>query len=120
VSHIWVTLKAIFLSQFIQEVSLLTVSNVPVVDSIIQLVKQMIDFYPLKNALEAVEQHILKGESLSKSLSQHNFFDNKMIALVKVAEEINQTEITLIASTCNSITKCNNNLKCYQPLWNLL
>ena len=30
--------------------------------------------------------------SLSKSLSQHNFFDDKMIALVKVAEETNQNE----------------------------
>ena len=58
----------------------------------IQLVKQMIDFYPLQHALETVEQHILKGASLSKSLSEHKLFDDKMIALVKVAEETNQTE----------------------------
>lgn len=71
--------------------ALLTASKVPVVNSI-QLVKQMINFYPIKTALETVEQHILKGESLSKSLSQHKLFDDKMIALVKVAEETNQTE----------------------------
>ena len=83
--------KAIYLSQFTQAVSLLTASKVPVVNSI-QLVKQMIDFYPLQAALETVEQHILKGQSLSKSLSHHKLFDDKMIALVKVAEETNQTE----------------------------
>ena len=83
--------KTVYLSQFTQAVSLLTASKVPVVNSI-QLVKQMIDFYPLQHALEIVEQHILKGESLSKSLSHHKLFDDKMIALVKVAEETNQTE----------------------------
>ncbi len=84
-------IKTVYLSQFTQAVSLLTASKVPVVNSI-RLVKQMINFYPLQHALETVEQHILKGESLSKSLSQHKLFDDKMIALVKVAEETNQTE----------------------------
>ena len=83
--------KTVYLSQFTQAVSLLTASKVPVVNSI-QLVKQMINFYPLQHALEIVEQHILKGESLSQSLSRHKLFDDKMIALVKVAEETNQTE----------------------------
>ena len=83
--------KTVYLSQFTQAVSLLTASKVPVVNSI-QLVKQMINFYPLQHALEIVEQHILKGESLSESLRQHKLFDDKMIALVKVAEETNQTE----------------------------
>jgi type IV pilus assembly protein PilC len=84
-------IKTVYLSQFTQAVSLLIASKVPVVNSI-QLVKQMIHFYPLQQALEIAEQHILKGESLSKSLSQHKLFDDKMIALVKVAEETNQTE----------------------------
>lgn len=83
--------KTVYLSQFTQAVSLLTASKVPVVNSI-QLVKQMIDFYPLENALNAVEQNILKGQSLSSSLSNHKLFDEKMIAMVKVAEETNQNE----------------------------
>src|SRR5690606_440562 len=49
--------KTVYLSQFTQAVSLLTASKVPVVNSI-QLVKQMIDFYPLQIALEKVEQNI--------------------------------------------------------------
>ncbi|WP_412560656.1 type II secretion system F family protein [Winogradskyella sp. MIT101101] len=83
--------KTVYLSQFTQAVSLLTASKVPVVNSI-QLVKQMINFYPLQNALASVEQEILKGKSLSDSLKQHKLFDDKMVALVKVAEETNQNE----------------------------
>ncbi|WP_298535901.1 type II secretion system F family protein [uncultured Algibacter sp.] len=83
--------KTVYLSQFTQAVALLTASKVPMVNSI-QLVKQMINFYPLQDALENVEQYILKGESLSESLKQHTLFGDKMVALVKVAEETNQTE----------------------------
>lgn len=83
--------KTVYLSQFTQAIALLTASKVPVINSI-QLVKQMINFYPLQEALEAVEQNILQGHSLSKSLSQHKLFEDKMIALVKVAEETNQNE----------------------------
>jgi len=83
--------KTVYLSQFTQAVSLLTASKLPVINSI-QLVKQMIDFYPLQNALSSVEQNILKGKSLSESLKPHSLFDDKMVALVKVAEETNQNE----------------------------
>ena len=83
--------KTVYLSQFTQAVSLLTASKVPVVNSI-QLVKQMISFHPLQHALDHVEQEILKGQSLSDSLKPHSLFDDKMIALVKVAEETNQNE----------------------------
>jgi len=84
-------IKTVYLSQFTQAVSLLTASKVPVVNSI-QLAKQMLNFYPLQQALETVEQDIIRGESLSKSLNKHSLFDPKMIALVKVAEETNQNE----------------------------
>lgn len=84
-------IKTVYLSQFTQAIALLTASKVPIVNSI-KLVKQMIDFYPLTNALEKVEQQLLKGDSFSESLNEHKLFDAKMIALVKVAEETNQTE----------------------------
>lgn len=84
-------IKTIYLSQFTQAVSLLTASKVPLVNSI-QLVKKMIGFMPLQDALEVVESDILQGKSLSESLNKHNLFDDKMVALVKVAEETNQNE----------------------------
>jgi type IV pilus assembly protein PilC len=52
----------------------------------------MIRFVPLQNALEKVESSILKGNSLSVSLKENPLFDNRLISLVKVAEETNQTE----------------------------
>ena len=84
-------IKTVYLSQFTQAVALLTASKVPVVNSI-QLVKEMIDFSPLQDALKQVEKSLLQGSSLSQSLSKHNLFDKKMIALVKVAEETNKNE----------------------------
>ena len=84
-------IKTIYLSQFTQAVSLLTTSKVPLVNSI-QLVKKMMGFMPLQDALEIVESDILKGKSLSESLKKHRLFDSKMVALVKVAEETNQNE----------------------------
>ncbi|MNL67300.1 putative type II secretion system protein F [compost metagenome] len=56
------------------------------------MVKKMIHFVPLQEALEQVEQSILKGNSLSSSLKNTPLFDNRIISLVKVAEETNQTE----------------------------
>lgn len=52
----------------------------------------MIRFVPLQEALEKVEESILKGNSLSASLKNNPLFDNRIISLVKVAEETNQTE----------------------------
>lgn len=52
----------------------------------------MIQFTPLQDALQKVEQEVLKGESLSESMKANNLFDSRIISLVKVSEETNQTE----------------------------
>ncbi|MBS9464168.1 type II secretion system F family protein [Flagellimonas sp. 389] len=84
-------LKAVYLAQFTRAISLLTASKVPVLNSI-ELAGKMISFYPLQDALEIVSTKILQGESLSNSLKGNKVFSNKMISMVKVAEETNQTE----------------------------
>jgi type II secretory pathway component PulF len=81
----------VYLAQFTQAVTLLTTAKVPLLNSI-QMVKKMIRFVPLQEALEKVEESILKGNSLSASLKNNSLFDNRIISLVKVAEETNQTE----------------------------
>ncbi|WP_374172587.1 type II secretion system F family protein [Flavobacterium tructae] len=81
----------VYLAQFTQAVTLLTTAKVPLLNSI-QMVKKMIRFVPLQEALEEVEKSILKGNSLSSSLKNTPLFDNRIISLVKVAEETNQTE----------------------------
>lgn len=84
-------MNKVYLAQFTQAVTLLTTAKVPLLNSI-QMVKKMIHFVPLQEALEQVEQSILKGNSLSSSLKKTPIFDNRIISLVKVAEETNQTE----------------------------
>lgn len=84
-------IKAVYLSQFTRALSLLTASKVPMLTGI-DLASKMIGFVPLKKALDRVQERILAGESLSSALKENKLFDNKMISLVKVAEETNQTQ----------------------------
>lgn len=84
-------ISTVYLAQFTQAVALLTASKVPMLNSI-QMVKKMIDFYPLNEALSKVEKGVLAGSSLNASMKESKIFDNRMISLVKVAEETNQTE----------------------------
>ncbi|WP_036384485.1 type II secretion system F family protein [Muricauda sp. MAR_2010_75] len=84
-------IRSVYLAQFTQAVALLTSSKVPMLNSV-QMVKKMIGFYPLQDALQNMESKIMKGESLHESLKGGKIFDNKMVSLIKVAEETNQTE----------------------------
>ncbi|PCJ94996.1 MAG: general secretion pathway protein GspF [Flavobacteriaceae bacterium] len=84
-------IRSVYLSQFTQAVSLLTSSKVPMLNSL-QMVKRMIVFYPLQDALTEMEKSIMQGSSLHESIKGHKIFDHKMASLVKVAEETNQTE----------------------------
>ena len=52
----------------------------------------MIGFYPIESSLEQVEQAILKGESLNKSLSEFDFYPSKLIQLIKVGVEVNRLD----------------------------
>lgn len=81
----------VYLSQFTQAVSLLVASKVPLLNSV-QMAYRMIQFVPLQDDLAAVENGILKGNTLSESLKQTKLFEPRIISLVKVAEETNQTE----------------------------
>lgn len=84
-------LRLVYMSQFTQAVALLTTSKVPMLNSV-QMAKKMMRFYPLQDALDTMEKRILKGTSLHESLKGNKVFDHKMVSLVKVAEETNQTE----------------------------
>lgn len=84
-------LRLVYMAQFTQAVALLTTSKVPMLNSV-QMAKKMLQFYPLQDALETMESKILKGTSLHQSLQGNKVFDHKMVSLVKVAEETNQTE----------------------------
>ncbi len=84
-------IKKIYLIQFTQAMALLTNARIPVVSGI-ALVRDMIRFYPLEKTLVSIEKDIIQGKKLDESFAEHPFYDKKLIALLKVAEETNQTE----------------------------
>ena len=83
--------KAVYMAQLTRAMNLLSASKVPMLRSI-ELAGKMIDFIPIKQGLDEVNHKIIQGKSLSTSLSENSIFDPKMISLIKVAEETNQTE----------------------------
>lgn len=83
--------KKIYLARFANTMRLLVSTDTPLLRSI-ALVRQMINYYPIEASLIKVEQDILNGESLHKSLSAFSFYPKKMIQLVKVGEEVNRMD----------------------------
>lgn len=84
-------LKKIYLARFANTMRLLVSTDTPLLRSI-ALVRQMINYHPIEISLLKVEQDILQGESLHKSLSAFPFYPAKMIQLIKVGEEVNRMD----------------------------
>ncbi len=78
--------RQIFLARFAQAMYFLLGANVPLLKTV-GLVKQMVGFYPIEQALMQAEQDILAGEMLNKTLNKSGFFPSRLIALLKVGEE---------------------------------
>lgn len=83
--------KKIYLARFANTMRLLVSTDTPLLRSI-ALVRQMIDYYPIESSLLKVEQDILQGESLHKSLASFPFYPAKMVQLIKVGEEVNRMD----------------------------
>ncbi len=86
-------IKKIYLARMCQSLSLLLASKTPLVRAL-ELVEEMIDFYPIESALKLIQQDIKKGENLHKGLANFAIFDKRMVSLTKIAEEINQLDTT--------------------------
>lgn len=87
--------RAIYLRQFCQSMNLLLSSGIPLLRAL-ELVKQMIHYYPLEMALEKTALDVLHGSSLHKSLSENKLFDEKIVALLKLGEELNKLPIIFL------------------------
>ena len=83
--------RKIYLARFANTMRLLVSTDTPLLRSI-TLVRQMISYYPIESSLLKVEQDILQGESLHKSLASFPFYPPKMIQLIKVGEEVNRMD----------------------------
>ncbi|WP_435261209.1 type II secretion system F family protein [Tenacibaculum sp. nBUS_03] len=83
--------KAIYLSRFCNALGLLLGANVSIVDSL-SFIKEMIIFYPIESSIDGIKKEIIKGKSLTNSLKEYPFYDNRMISMIKISEEVNQLE----------------------------
>ena len=83
--------KKIYLTRYCQSMALLLGAKTPMINAL-QLISKMIEFYPFEKAMEKMEFDILHGKLLHQSMSQFDFFDSRIISLVRVAEEVNQLE----------------------------
>ena len=86
--------------------TLLISSKIPILRAI-AMIKQMIGFYPISEALTFIEGDILQGKSLHKSMSGHEVFPKRLVSLVKVEEEVNQLDIFFDKIVRVSLSKTN-------------
>ncbi len=82
-------LLLLHLSRFCNSMALLLSSGVNVVRAL-ELNSKMIAFYPIAEALPKIQADLLKGKKFHESLTEQKLFPPKMVAMLKVGEEVNQ------------------------------
>jgi type IV pilus assembly protein PilC len=81
----------IYLARLCYSMQLLLSSKALLTDAI-DLVTQMVGFYPFEQSLKKIKSEIVKGKSLNQSLAQFDVYPGRMVSLLKVGEEVNQLE----------------------------
>lgn len=84
-------IRKIYISRFCQAMNLLITSKTTLINSL-SLTAKMIGFYPIEMAIHEIKDDITRGASLNESLKKHDVFENKMVSMVEVAEQVNQLE----------------------------
>ncbi|RZJ76965.1 MAG: type II secretion system F family protein [Flavobacterium sp.] len=84
-------LRKIYLARLANTMRLLTGTSTPLLQAM-KMVREMISFYPIEHSLEAAEKEILVGSSLSDALAKHDFYPEKFIQMIRIAEEVNRLE----------------------------
>lgn len=86
-------IEKIYLARMCQSMALLLSARTPLV-SALDLVEEMIGFYPIEQAVVEVKAGIRKGEALHTGMERFPIFNKRMVSLTKIAEEINQLDVT--------------------------
>lgn len=84
-------IKTIYIARFCQFLDLLLSSKTPLTDAL-DMVKQMIGFYPIENSIAPINKDIIKGVSFAAAMKKHKIYDYKLTSMVAVAEEINELD----------------------------
>jgi type IV pilus assembly protein PilC len=85
-------IRKVYMARFSQAMSLLLSSRTPLTTSL-ELVKNMIGFYPVEHSLAAVHERIIRGSSLFESLREYPIYDKRLVSLIKVGEEVNKLDV---------------------------
>lgn len=86
-------IQKIYLARFCQSMKLLSGAKV-MINEALDLVKNMIEYYPMEVALETVKKEVVnEGKLLNESLAKHPIFPKKLVALIKLSEEVNAPEV---------------------------
>lgn len=91
-------MRKIYIARFCQSMGLLMESKTPLIRAL-DLVSEMIKFYPMEVAIQEAKKEILIGNQLHFGLAKSNLLDKRLISLIKIAEEINQLDVTFIRLT---------------------
>lgn len=84
--------RQVYLARFSLCMHLLLRSRIPLLEAL-TLVSEMINFYPLEQSLEKICEDTLHGSPLNESMSKFQFYEKRMVSMVKVAEETNQLDL---------------------------
>jgi type IV pilus assembly protein PilC len=84
-------IQKIYLARFCQSMNLLITSKTTLLNSL-SLTSKMIRFYPIEKSIEEIKSDVTKGISISDSMKKHPVFENKMVSMIEVAEQINQLD----------------------------
>lgn len=82
----------IHLSRFSTAFAALTSSKVPLIRSL-DLIEQMTNFYPIKETIQQIKEDVTSGVPLNVAMSKFKIYPSKMIALVRIAEEVNELDV---------------------------
>lgn len=83
--------RKIYISRFCQSMNLLLTSKTTLLTSL-SLTARMIGYYPIERTIEKIKEDITRGSSLSESLKKHDVYENKLVSMVEVAEQVNQLD----------------------------
>ncbi len=82
--------ERIYILRFTSSMSLLLSSKIDLVQAL-EMAGNMINYYPLEKILQQSKAEILsKGINLYQIFSKYNFFDKKLLSVIRVGEEVNQ------------------------------
>ncbi len=87
-----VLIHKIYLARFCQSMALLLESKITIVEAL-NLVENMISFYPIQQSISTITKKIILGESLHQSLAMYPIYPARMIKMIKIAEEVNKTDV---------------------------